>query len=660
MKILMLSSSLRQGGAETHIYELALSLTKRGHRVVVATAGGALADALGEKGITHVKIPLDSKSPISLARSAKILRTLTKNERFDIIHTHSRIASFVCQMALDKRKNVVVSTVHSHFRLTPLLRRLSFWGRRSIAVSDDLCEYLCREYGIQRSKVSVIPNGIDTDKFSPSNKKRSNGLHILFASRLDADCSLGALLLCRIAPALAQRFEGLQIDIAGGGKEYRRLASLAECINSELGYRCINLCGHIKDMPRALCHADVFVGVSRAALEAMSAALPTVLCGNEGFLGILDSSNIDVAAKTNFCCRGSELPTSIGLFNALSTLLEMREGERHELGNYLRHYVIEHNSLSILAERTEEFYLSALSDMAEKSNVVVCGYYGFGNLGDDAMLSEIVKKLRLKWPQKSLCVVAHRPKGVLLPDGVKCISRENFGALKRKIREAEFLILGGGSILQDKSSLRSLVFYTSLIKYAHKHGTRVELWSNGLGPFKRKISKHLAAKALSRASKISLRDEISYSQALLFGIPRNKLTLEDDLSSGTSSCDGERVAEILKKLSLDNKSFALIGIKGKERKSVKRKIKKKLRALKEINVTPLFIVMHPSEDKRTARRYAKKFGGICADKLSPEELCGILPLAVSAIGTRYHLLYLAKRAGIPIIPFGDDPKILGL
>ena len=62
MKILMLTASLDKGGAETHIFELAQSLTRRSHEIFVASSGGRIARQLSGAGIPHLKIPLNSKN----------------------------------------------------------------------------------------------------------------------------------------------------------------------------------------------------------------------------------------------------------------------------------------------------------------------------------------------------------------------------------------------------------------------------------------------------------------------------------------------------------------------------------------------------------------------------------------------------------------------
>ncbi len=670
MKILMLTSALESGGAETHICELAASLARRGNKVTVASSGGKLAEKLSLCEVVHITLPLDSKAPISIAVCIRKLRALIKSEEFDIIHTHSRLASFICRLSIGKRNApCIVSTVHSHFRVDPILKRLSFWGCSSIAVSEDLRSYLSEEYGICRDNVTLIPNGIDTERFAPRDSSLQSAKEyrggesprIVFVSRLDNDCSLGATLLCKTAPRLASQFAGIKIDIIGGGGAYKRILAMSKKVNSDIGYECIRLCGFIKNIQDKLCAYDVFVGVSRAALEAMSSGLPTVLCGNEGFLGILDSSSIEKAAKTNFCCRGSDLPTSDELFGAISSLLQMSGAERALLGSFLRDYVRAHHSLEAVAAMTEDFYRAALLRRpAERGDYVLCGYYGFGNLGDDAMLDAAICRLRGEHPDKKLSVICRDPQKTARRFGVRAIARENPFAISKELSGAEKLIFGGGSILQNASSMRSLRFYTELINYASRRGVSVELLANGLGPIKGNRAKKITARALANCSRLSFRDAASVEFAKELGADAGKIQQEDDLTAALSPCEKSRVESILERIDARGKRMVLVSLRNGTKKKDRRLTESCLFLLSRNGLLPVFVLMHPEKDKKISKRAAKKCGGVFLPSLSPRELAGLVSRAEYAVGNRYHLLYLAKRAGVKVVPIGEDPKLISL
>ena len=664
MKILMLTSSLDSGGAETHIIELARTLAARGNSVSVASSGGDLADTLQKSNVTHIKLPLDSKKPFRVFLCAARLKRIILGGGFDVIHLHSRTAAFIFRLAfLGEDLPLAVSTVHAHFKTGFLLRRLSFWGSAAIAVSDDLKHYLCEKYRFSAQSISVIENAIDTDAFSPTPKTTS-APKIIFVSRLDTDCSLGALLLCRIAPRLAKKYKGLSIEIVGNGKARKKIAAEAAAVNRALGYECAKLCGYVRpcDMPKKLSRADIFVGVSRAALEAMSCALPVVLCGNEGFLGILDSSNIDAAQGTNFCCRGSELPTPHALFSALCALLEMRECERRSLGAFLRGYVCQNHGLLSLAEKTESFYRRAiLHTPASRADTVLCGYYGFGNLGDEALLASAIERLRRESGQNSISVICHSPRRIRRLYGVRAVRRENIFAVRRELRCAERLVMGGGSILQDSTSLRSLKYYASLMLYAAKKGLSVELLANGLGPLKRKRAKKLAARALSVCRRLSFRDSASASLAKRLGADEKRICIEDDLLSSVSPCGKKERERLLHRLGCgDGTPYFLAAVRGDTNRKLKKDILWELEMQRRSGLFPIIIVMHKKEDKHLSKRLSRRLSGACATGLLPEELISLVSGAESVVGNRYHLLYAAKRCGVAAQPLGDDPKILSL
>ena len=667
MKILMLTASMRSGGAETHILELSRALFHRGHSVTAASSGGDIAELLSKEGIPHLKIPLDSKLPHHLFLSYLKLRALVQKEEFDIIHVHSRIAALVCKLAVsNKLSPCVVSTVHSHFKNNPLLKRLSFWGRASVAVSEDLREYLSNEYDIPYESIRVIPNAINTDKFckAPSKDEKARGelpQKIVFVSRLDTDCALGASLLCRIAPKLARKYPKIIIEIIGGGSAFHKLSLTAKKVNDSLGYDCIKMRGKISNVEDKLLSADLFVGVSRAALEAMSSCVPVVLCGNEGFLGILDASNISLAKSTNFCCRGTELPNTITLYESICSVLDMKRAERDRLGEYLREYVCLNHSRDKLAQLTEKFYEDALANTpAQKGQIVLCGYYGFDNLGDDALLCSAIAYLKKSYPHKSISVICHCPARVSRIFGVRAVARENVLATLSEISAADKLIFGGGSVLQNATSNRSLEYYCALIRFAAKKGVSVELLSNGLGPIKGKRASRVTKKALARCAKLSFRDSSSAALAMGLGCPSSKISIENDLSALLYPCDNARIERILNAVGALGKRLLLVGIKGKSDRQTRKNIERELILQLKSPLFPIFVIMHRHEDKKISKKMAKRYGGVCLSGLSPSELCALSARADFAIGNRYHLLYLAARAGVPTMPFGDDPKLISI
>ena len=123
-------------------------------------------------------------------------------------------------------------------------------------------------------------------------------------SRLDESRALAARALISSAERIAAMLPGAVLLIAGDGDCFSELSEKAKAVNARLGREAVVLAGARTDVASFVAAGDYFVGVSRAALEAMSAAKPVIVAGNEGYLGIFTPDRLSEAVETNFCCRG--------------------------------------------------------------------------------------------------------------------------------------------------------------------------------------------------------------------------------------------------------------------------------------------------------------------------------------------------------------------
>ena len=135
--------------------------------------------------------------------------------------------------------------------------------------------------------------------------------------------------------------------------------------------------------------------------------------------------------------------------------------------------------------------------------VLLCGYYGEHNLGDDALLESLLAQLPAS---VTPLVTAFDQPAVEQRHGVATVQRRSLRAVLGAQRRCRALVLGGGSLLQDSTSFRSLLYYGALIVAARLQGQPVLLWAQGLGPLRRRRSRLLARLLLPLATAISWRD----------------------------------------------------------------------------------------------------------------------------------------------------------
>lgn len=151
--------------------------------------------------------------------------------------------------------------------------------------------------------------------------------------------------------------------------------------------------------------------------------------------------------------------------------------------------------------------------------VLLCGYYGEHNLGDDALLEVLLSQLP---PGCEPLVTARDQDLVQRRFGVATTDRRSLREVLAALGRCEALVLGGGSLLQDATSFKSLLYYAVLIVAARLQGKPVGLWGQGLGPLRRRRSRVLVRAVLPLVTAMSWRDGESAALAAAWGLPADQ------------------------------------------------------------------------------------------------------------------------------------------
>ena len=701
MKILIVTMSMNIGGAETHILELCRELCASGDDVTLASFGGVYAEEAAASGVKCVTLPLHTKRPGAVLRSYCGLKRLILDGHFDLVHAHARIPAFICGLLWntldvgDGRKFRFVTTAHLNFDVNPLWRRISRWGERVMAVSDDIADYLVDEYGIPRDRIHTTVNGIDTEKFSPAVSPApvlaKHGLdparrRVVTMSRLDPDRADPAFRLLEIAPRLAEAFPDTDILIVGGGSEQAKIEAQAAEINEKAGRALVTVTGPVSNTGEYCAAADVFVGVSRSALEAMAAAKPVILAGGQGALGIFDETKTADAVATNFCCRGFPLASADTLFDGISALLTASPDTRRAMGDRNRAVVIERYGARRMAEDYRRMYEKTLASPSPfhlrrtPADVLVSGYYGFGNLGDESLLDVISASLAEAKPGVKIAALTKNGRRDARRTGLSCVSRFRLPSVFREIRRAGVLLSGGGSLLQDATSRRSLKYYAGLLAWAEKHGTKAAVYANGIGPIRDPKNRALAGRVVSRADRVSVRDPDSKTELVSLGVPEEKIRLTADPAFLIPKCPPERLAALLRDLRLGEGQYFAVSLRplGKLTKGAKNaQLTDRDRAFlgetaaalsqiaRETGLTPLILPMQKSQDSLICREAAdllREAGTESAAHLpaSAGDLIGLLGGARFTVAMRLHAVIFASSAATPVIALSYDPKVASM
>lgn len=323
-------------------------------------------------------------------------------------------------------------------------------------------------------------------------------------------------------------------------------------------------------------------------------------------------------------------------------------------------------------------------------HIVLSGYYGFDNVGDDAIMYAIIQALRKIDAGVEITVLSNNPAATQREFGVSAVNRWKLGEVSAVLKRADGLISGGGSLMQDATSMKTIPYYAGIIRMAKMHGTPVFVYAQGMGPIHKGLSKWITKSTFNKVDGVTVRDVESLELLHNIGVRsgRGKATLEKAWSRagfvGVSPAhlDGDDVAAIVPDpvIGIDASQFRcgwldnemLDGrLAGKEFVSVsvrdwpsdfnfKKEIAAGLDAIAAAGFSIVFIPMHGEHDDVTSHEIA---GMMQAESLvAPfnvpiEEKIAVIGGSKLLIGMRLHSLIFAGIAYTPFVALSYDPKI---
>ena len=516
------------------------------------------------------------------------------------------------------------------------------------------------------------------DALLASHGLKKERRRLVYISRLDADRADPAYRLIEIAPKIAENFPDTDILVVGGGTEFETLRGMADRVNKDVGRNLVTMTGAVSNINEYAAASTVFIGVSRSVLEAMSAARPVIVAGGQGALGIFDESKTVPAVDTNFCCRGFDLADGETLYGWIADCLNRSPEALADMGAFNRAFVMEHYTAHRMAADYEEMYRAALAAPVPyrgKADVVVSGYYGFGNMGDESLLDVIAATLAEEIPGVKIAALTRHPKKDARRTGLRCVARFSPAAVGA-IAGAKLLVSGGGSLLQDSTSRRSLKYYAGVIGIAEAFGVKSYIYANGIGPVRDKANRKLTAKVVDRATEVSVRDADSADELRRIGVRRESIRVTADPAFLIRPYDEHRLARTMDRLGVKDGFFAVSlrppvqkGTDASPMRVADEMVGTCAKITEEYGLVPFVIPMQTVQDGEICRYFVEKYnervkhyadGRYAALLYTPEnapELIGVLSGAAFVIGMRLHSIIFASSAEVPVVGLAYDPKV---
>lgn len=676
MKIMHLISGGDVGGAKTQVLTMLQELSKYHDATLVCFVEGEFSREAREMGIRTRVI---RGNPFSLRK--KLLTGLTRNG-YELLHCHGAKANLYGTWLRGSLHIPVVTTVHSDpwldYMGRPLanmtygvLNRFCMRYRDGwVAVSDAMKDVLI-DRGFDGDKIWPIYNGIPFPQRMKCTPRQAylgglgldwNDTNVVFgiAARISPVKDIPTLI--KAFAETVKQAPNARLLIAGDGEQRQQMEELAARICPE---GTVHFAGWQSDMTSFYHCLDVNM------LCSLSETFPYAITeGARMYCPVISTAvggvpKLVISGETGFLVE-------VGDWQKMSEYmvqLVRDEGLRHRMGRTLRQKASTEFSSEAMARRQTEIYDEIACRFFRRKQgrygAVICGAYGKNNAGDDAILLSIIRQLRQEDPCLPICVVTRKPKQTAKMAGVSCVYTFNLPGLHRWMKRSTLYISGGGSLIQNVTSTRSLGYYLAGIRQAKRAGCKVMMYGCGIGPVSGRRSQRYAGKVIGKyVDLITLRDRESQSALEKLGVTGVPVELTADPALLMHGDDGA-ARRYLEQNGLDpNGKYCMFVLRPWT--DIRQRLGDISAAARYVweqhGLMPLFLSFEPKRDETINRQAAELAGEPCrclAPVSDPKILSGLVSRMDLVVSMRLHCLIFACGQGRPMAAISYDPKVSG-
>ena len=298
--------------------------------------------------------------------------------------------------------------------------------------------------------------------------------------------------------------------------------------------------------------------------------------------------------------------------------------------------------------------------------IVISGYYGFDNLGDEAILAAVVQSLRELEENFSIVVLSNQPQVTAERYQVEAINRFNFKTIIKTIKKADIFISGGGSLLQDVTSWRTIPYYLGLVWLAQFFQLKTVFYAQGVGPINSTLNRKLVKWVGNRTDQITVRDRDSAQLLHDIGIDPGLVSVTVDpvfafnpeqLNQNISDKLSDELNDLL---ATDEKLIGVSVRPWKDNSYLESMARGADLAADLTGGRVVFVPMHQGKDVEVSRKVQEMMdhdSTLLADNYTPTEMLEVYNNFDLFLGVRLHSLIFAAVNRVPFIGISYDPKV---
>ena len=277
-----------------------------------------------------------------------------------------------------------------------------------------------------------------------------------------------------------------------------------------------------------------------------------------------------------------------------------------------------------------------------------------------------MQEMRALDPERTICVMSRRPKETRLVYRTNAIYTFNVFSVLRRFRRAALYINGGGSLMQDVTSTRSIWYYCYTLRAAKKRGCKVMMYGCGIGPINRAGNRKMAARTIDRSvDRITLRDDNSRAQLEQMGVTHPDIRVSADPTIILSPAPHEVVNLALEQSGIDPEGryigFGLRHWKGLDAALPEIAAAAEY-AYEKHGLIPVFVPIEFPSDLTPAERVGTLLRcpwHAVRTRQPIEVTIGILARMQAVVGIRLHSLMFSAGQGVPVVGMSYDIKVDG-
>lgn len=295
--------------------------------------------------------------------------------------------------------------------------------------------------------------------------------------------------------------------------------------------------------------------------------------------------------------------------------------------------------------------------------VVLAGYYGMHNTGDEAILAATVDALKQVRNDLQITVLSADPEKTSEEYGVKAFHRMWPPGVFAALFGSDLVLFGGGSLLQDVTSRRSLMYYLSILEGARLLSRRVMVYANGIGPVRWPLGRLMVARAVSGADVVTVRDKESAAELRAMGVAEREIVVTADPAFLLQPGSSDEARRTLAREGLEGDNILWLSVRPVASQDWSLRLVSFIGEARKLGLKPAFLLMHRVDDAREAERINRLLVASGHEPVpalntpGPRDALALIGRGSFLVAMRLHALILAAMAGVPSAGVELDPKV---